>query len=184
MNSVQLHEQENEHMTELESMREIIVRMKEVQKSRGLKHGDIKRMLDSAGVNLAKSTISNLFSEGSEDRSFSYEYTVRPVARVLLGIETIEETDDEDVKAMKAILKYKIERIEELEAELNSVKVKYHEKLDRERERHQKSVDFLTHQIELKDKRMDQLLEAVFAKDKQQTELLDKILNCPCRKDW
>ncbi len=162
---------------EMTSIREIIIQIKQVQKSRNLSLGYIKQLLEKDGVHLAKSTLSNLFSDGSEDRNFDYEYTIRPVANALLDIETIEEDDDLDTKAMKAILKYKIERIEELEAALNREKVKYHEKLDRERERHQKSIDFLTHQIELKDKRMDQLLESVFSKDKLHQEMLSKILS-------
>ena len=97
--------------------------------------------------------------------------------------ETIEDDDNMDTKAMKALLKYKIRRIEDLEAEnkdlkaaLAEEKVKYHEKLDKEREQHQKSVDFLKNQIDLKDKRMDQLLEAVFKKDALYNDLLGQVL--------
>jgi len=167
---------------EMTSMKEIIFQIKEVQKSRGLTLGEIQRLLDEKGVHLAKSTLSNLFSEGAEDKNFDYEYTIRPVANALLDIETIEDTDDMDVKVMKAILKYKIERIEELEAELSNIKLKNHEKLEKEREQSRRSIDFLKDQIRLKDIRMDQLLEAVFKKDEQQRDLLEKILSCPCRQ--
>lgn len=83
---------------------------------------------------------------------------------------------------MKTLLKYKIDRIEELEKQLAEEKVKHHEKIDREREQYSKRIDFLLNQIALKDKRMDQLLEAVFKKDVQHKELLDVILACPARK--
>jgi predicted RNase H-like nuclease (RuvC/YqgF family) len=90
---------------------------------------------------------------------------------------------------MKSLLKYKIERIEELEKQvehlesaLDKEKVKYHEKLDKEREQFQRSIDFLKEQISLKDKRMDMLLDAVFTKDVQHKELLEVILSCPARK--
>ena len=88
-------------------------------------------------------------------------------------------------KPMKLLLKYKIQRIEELErqvVELSAArdheKVRYHEKLDKERERSNRSIEFLKEQIALKDKRMDQLLEAVFTKDKQHAELLTRLIQC------
>jgi ATP-dependent Lon protease len=94
-------------------------------------------------------------------------------------IETEEETDDLDTKALKAILKYKIQRIEELESQvehlqsaLNEEKVKSHEKLDSERERFNRSIDFLKEQVAYKDKRMDMLLEWVNEKDKILNDIL------------
>ena len=62
-------------------------------------------------------------------------------------------------------------------------KVKSHEKLDKERERFNRSIDFLKEQVSLKDKRMDLLLEAVFAKDQQHKEMLAKLLNCSTCKN-
>ena len=169
--------------------KDIIVKLKEVREEKQLSYGDILNMMEANGDYLAKSTLSRVFAEGSEELSFKYEETIRPIANALLDIENIEDTDGMDVKAMKSLLKYKIERIEELEkqlakaeAALDKEKVKYHEKLDKEREHHQRSIDFLKEQISLKDKRMDQLLEAVFQKDVQQKELLQKILDCPCKK--
>ena len=89
---------------------------------------------------------------------------------------------------MKSILKFKIERISELEHQIEHLelalaeeKVKYHERLDAEREQYSKRIEFLISQIDLKDKRMDQLLNAVFTKDAQHKELLDTILSCPAR---
>ena len=60
--------------------------------------------------------------------------------------------------------------------------MKYHEKLEQEREQYYKRIDFLKDQVSLKDKRMDQLLEAVFQKDAQHKELLELILTCPARQ--
>lgn len=114
-----------------------------------------------------------------------YEDTIRPIAKALLDIENLEETDDLDTKALKALLKYKIARIEELEqqvehleAALDKEKLKYHEKLDKEREQSRRSIEFLKEQVSLKDKRMDLLLDAVFEKDLQHKEMLTKLLKC------
>lgn len=165
--------------------KDIILKLKEVRDERGLSYNDILSLMEKNGDYLAKSTISRVFGEGSEDLSFRYEETLRPIANALLDIETIEDSDNMDVQAMKSLLKYKIQviedkekRISELETALANEKVKRHEKMDAEREHYTKRIAFLMEQISLKDKRMDQLLEAVFTKDKQYAELLERVLVC------
>lgn len=149
--------------------RDIIIKLKEVREEKGFSYSDILNLMEQNGEYLSKSTISRVFADGSEDLSFRYEETIRPIANALLDIETIEDTDNMDIQAMKLLLKYKIQRIEELErqvehleAQLDREKVKSHEKLEKERERFNRSVDFLKEQISLKDKRMDLLLDEVF----------------------
>lgn len=163
--------------------KDIIIKLKEVRDEKGLSYGDILDLMEKNNDFLSKSTISRVFSEGSENQSFRYEETIRPIARAILDIETIEDDDTMDIKAMKSLLKYKIERIEELERQiehlesaLDKEKIKYHEKLDKEREQSRRSIEFLKEQVMLKDKRMDQLLDAVFEKDRQHKELLTSIL--------
>lgn len=152
--------------------KDVILKLKEVREEKGLSYNDILELMEKNGEYLSKSTLSRVFAEGSEEIKFRYEDTIRPIANALLDIETIEETDGMDIRAMKSLLKYKIERIEELErqvehleAALNKEKLKYHEKLDKEREQSRRSIEFLKEQISLKDKRMDQLLDAVFSKN-------------------
>ena len=172
-----------------DAAKNLILKLKDVRAKKGLTFQDIMDMMERNGDYIAKSTLSRVFAEGSEELHFRYEETIRPIANALLDIEHIEETDTMDVQAMKTLLKYKIERIEELErqnakleAQLDKEKVKYHEKLEKEREQSRRSIEFLKEQISLKDKRMDQLLEAVFAKDKEQKLLMDHIVNCPYRE--
>ena len=122
-----------------------------------------------------------MFSEDSETDRFSYEDTIRPVAKVLLDFETIEETDTDDVKTLKSLLKLKMARINELEVELAQAESKYRNKIDAERERYNKSIDFLKEQVAYKDKRMDFLLDSVRSKDELHNRMLEQILTCPCR---
>lgn len=155
--------------------RDVIVKLKDIREEKSLSLGDIMELIERNGEFVSKTTLSRVFADGSEEMSFRYEETLRPIANALLDIETIEEDDDLDTQALKIMLQYKAEKIRELELELNNEKLKHHEKLERERERSQRSIEFLKEQITLKDKRMDQLLEAVFEKDKQQKELLEKM---------
>ena len=171
--------------------KDIIIKLKEVRDEKGLSFTDILKLMEQNGDYLAKSTLSKVFSEGSEDLSFRYEETIRPIAKALLDIETEEEGDDTDIKAMKSLLKYKIQRIEELEKQIEQLntlidkqKIQFNEKMDSEREAWGRSIEFLKEQVAYKDKRMDLLLEAVTLKDARYDELLNLVITCPCRKAY
>lgn len=169
--------------------KDVILKLKEVKEEKNLSFDGILALMEQNGDFVSKSTLSRVFADRSEENSFRYEETIRPIANALLDIETEEETDDLDTKALKSLLKYKIQRIEELEQQIEQLesaldkeKIKHHEKLDEERDRFNRSIDFLKEQIAYKDKRMDMLLDAVFKKDKQHEEMLEKLLNCSsCR---
>ena len=162
--------------------KEVILKLKEVREEKGLSYGDILDLMEKNGDYLSKSTLSRVFAEGSEDIKFRYEDTIRPIANALLDIETIDEDDELDVKAMKSLLKLKMQRIEELERQIEKDKIKSHEKLEKERDQFQKSIEFLKEQLAYKDKRMDEFMESVKEKDKQLAGLTNHILNCPYRK--
>lgn len=164
---------------DLVSSAEIITRLKQKREENDYSYADIRNLIVQNGdYPPSPSTLSRLFSEGSENERFSYEDTIRPLAKALLDIETIEETDTDDVKTLKALLKLKMNRIVELEADLAKAENRFNEKLDRERERFNASIDFLKEQVAYKDKRMDLLLEAVHEKDSLHREMLEKVLRC------
>jgi hypothetical protein len=163
--------------------KELIMKLKEVKEERGLSLNEIVGMVEKNGDYVSRSSIQRVFSEGSEMQSFRYEETIRPIAKALLDMEEIEETDSMDTQAMKALLKYKIQRIEDLEHQIEQLelslskeKVRYHEKLDKERERFNNSIEFLKRQVAMKDRRMDILLDSIQVKDAKINELVDRLL--------
>ena len=165
--------------------KDIIIKLKEVREEKGYSLTDVANLMEKNNDFISKSTLSRLFADGSEDIAFRYEATIRPVAKALLDIETIEDTDNMDVRAMKSLLKYKIDRItelenqvKELESQLDKQKIKANDKLEKERQDFQKSIEFLKEQVSLKDKRMDFLLNAVQEKDALHNEMLERILRC------
>lgn len=162
--------------------RDLIIKLKAVRDEKELSYNDILTLVEKNGDCVSRSSIQRVFADGSEDTSFRYEDTIRPIANALLDIETIEDTDDMDIQAMKVLLQYKIQRIEELEQQLDKEKIKYHEKLEKEREQSRRSIEFLKEQISYKDKRMDLLLQSVEKKDKRFDELIEHIMNCPFKK--
>lgn len=165
------------------NIKEIIIELKKVREEKGLSYNDILDLMEENGDYLSKSTLSRVFADGSEEVSFRFNETIKPIANALLDIEELEKNDNAEVRALKSLLLYKADRIEELERKIEQMelafaeeKIKNHDKLDKERERFNRSIDFLKNQIDLKDKRMDMLLEAVFEKDAHHKELLDVIL--------
>lgn len=166
----------------MENTKQIITKLKQVRDEKGLSLNEIVLLVEKNGDYVSRSTVQRVFSDGSEDISFRYEDSIRPIANALLDIETIEDTDSMDIQAMKVLLKYKIDRIKELEQQLDREKIKHHEKLDKEREQSRKSIEFLKEQVAYKDKRMDLLLESIKEKDTRYDTLLKHILECPFRK--
>ena len=128
--------------------KEIILKLKQTRQEKNLSLDDIVSL---TGDNLSKTTVQRVFADGSENSSFRYNDTIRPLVKALLDVEEFEETDDMDTKALKSLLKLKIQRIEELEKQISDLRVmiseeknKSHEKIEKERlqfERHIKLLD-------------------------------------------
>lgn len=158
--------------------RELILKLKEVQKE---KHLSVNDILNMTGNMISATTIRRvIFTEGSENTSFRYEDTIRPLVKALLDVDTIEDSDDMDTKALKSLLKLKIQRIEELEKQIAEEKIKNHEKIEKERAQYERHIKLLEEQIAKKDARMDEMKAQFIRKDDEYMKLVDKLLNCHC----
>lgn len=142
---------------------DLIQRMKAIKEEQHLSPQDISRMLDAAGYHVSENSIRKVFAEGSENKTFRFHDTLQPISRVLLGIYG-SETDDSEVEGLKAAIRVKDELITKLEHELARTKT---EAGDR--------VDFLRHQIALKDERIDRLMTRVDQVLASNTELLTQL---------
>lgn len=179
-----------------QSQRQLIIKLNEVKDEKGLTIDKIMALIEKNGDFVSRTTVARVFQNGAESKNFRYDDTLRPIAKALLDMETIEDDDELDVKALKALMKYKGQRIEELErkiakleeeietikenaqAELEKQKAKMeaavaneknkvHDKLDKQREEMQKTIDILSEQMAFKDKRMDQLMASNDLKDQR-----------------
>lgn len=168
----------------------LIIQLKQVREEKNLSYADINDLIEkSGGYPLAKSTLSRLFAEGSEDESFKYEETLRPVAIALFDVNDNEEEDSKDVRVLKSMIQLNTQTInnnkqliERIEAAHASEMLNIHEKIEQERERWEDHISFLKQQIVLKDELIKSYSEAVKLKDSQYQTLLDTIMSCPCRK--
>ena len=86
--------------------RELILKLKNAKKEKNLSINDIVSLTRNY---LSKTTVQRVFAEGSENMSFRYDDTIRPLVKALLDVDTIEDSDDMDTKALKSLLKLKIQ---------------------------------------------------------------------------
>ena len=152
--------------------REIILKLKEARNEKNLSLNDI---VDLTNNMISKTTIQRVFADGSENTSFRYDDTIRPLVKVLLDMD-VEESDDMDTKAMKSLLKLKIQRIEELEKQIAEEKIKSLEKIEKEREQYERHIKLLEKQIAIKDNRMEEMKAQFIRKDEEYMKLVNKLL--------
>ncbi len=67
--------------------KEVIRKLKKAKIEKNISYDKILRLLEEKNHFLSKSTLSRVFSDGSEDKTFNLEYTLRPLASVLLDEE-------------------------------------------------------------------------------------------------
>ena len=149
---------------------DLILRMKAIKEEQHLSPQDILRMLDAAGYHVSENSIRKVFADGSENQNFRFHDTIQPISRVLLGIYG-SDTEDSEVEGLKAAIRVKDELITKLERELALTKT---DSSDR--------IEYLKHQIELKDERIDRLMSRVDAFMEQLRILAARCDHCPAHK--
>ena len=151
---------------------ELVTQIRKAVTERELSINDIISLMKEKGeYPVAPATISRLLSGDEGEANYDYLKTVIPVYNTLFDIDDVPG-DNEQITAMKVMLEYKKECIEDLKAQLENQKVEYLEKLEKEREYFQTIMDFRNNQISLKDERITQLMNEV-------EKLIDHVVNCP-----
>jgi hypothetical protein len=167
--------------------KEIILALKKVYEEKNLSIDKALALVDEKEGKgaVSRSTIQRIFAKGSEDdpASFRYETTLKPICNALLDIDTIETEDDSDKRAYKTLLKLKRDIIDELQKSNEQVKIDYAEKLQEETEKFQKSLEFIKHQVELKDQRIDALMSLTTELMTTNNKLVTQLMECPLRKE-
>ena len=160
--------------------RDVILALKHVKKEKKLSLDKIHYLMvqQDPSTAVSKTTLSRIFSKGSEEQIFRYETTLRPIANALLDIETIETDDDLDTQAYKSILKLKKDIIEEFEE-----KLKDYEDLKLQLSHYQQTLELLHEQIKFKDSRIDKLLSSNERLTVVNDRLTERLISCPCRKE-
>jgi len=129
-----------------ERKRDLILQLKQYREEHGF---SLKRIVDivceyaeqnNTDDYVSLSTVKRVFRDGSENEdSFNFDLTIRPIAAALLGAESVSpKAHDKELSI--SLLRYKNERIQQLEKQLAE-----------ERENANRRVEFLKEQIAIKD---------------------------------
>lgn len=142
---------------------DLIHQLKAIREEQGLSIQQIYDMLEAANYHVSLNSIKKVFSEGSENEHFRFHDTLQPISRVLLGIYGSDKGNSE-IDALHAAIRVKDELIEQREREILAAE-----------EDARRRIDYLKHQIELKDQRIDRLLARVDMLTEQTQILIDKL---------
>lgn len=149
---------------------DLILRLKEIKEEQHLTPQRICDMLDAANEHVSLTTVKKVFAEGSENQHFRYHDTIQPISRVLLALYP-DDSGISEIDALHAAIRVKDELIEKRERELLEARTEY-----------AKRMDFMLHQISLKDQRIDTLMDRVTVLLTQLQKLLDKCDDCPVKR--
>lgn len=145
-----------------QKIREIIEQLKEIRKAKGLTIQRIFEMVQETGEYVSPATIKRIFAEGSEERNFRYEDSIKPIMIALVGKDIVEPPEghtmsiaEQEANALRAVAALKEDMIQELKDENKRIKedldvrLKY---VKDESDRKTQHIADLTRQTEKKDK--------------------------------
>jgi hypothetical protein len=141
---------------------DLVLNLKRVQREHHLSPQDVYEQLEAAGKHVCINTIKKIFADGSENEHFRYRDTIEPIADVFKAL--YGNIDDAETDVIIADLAVKDELIARRERELEEL-----------REDSRRRIEYLKHQIELKDQRIDRLMSRVDVLLAQIQNLLDKL---------
>ena len=75
-----------------EQIRELILKLKAIKEEKGLTNQDIFDLVIANKDSVSQSSISRMFKEGGENRSYNYRATVQPISKAMLGLIKNEKT--------------------------------------------------------------------------------------------
>jgi len=100
-------------MVQVEKTREVIKALKKVRADNGYSLQRIQDMVLESGGNVSLTTIQKVFADGSEDKNFRYQDTIKPIAAAMLDINTeaVVAEENSEIATLKAIILAKDEAI-------------------------------------------------------------------------
>ena len=101
----------------------VLNRLKQARKTKGMSYQDVVDGTEEIGLGVSLTTVKRVFAADSTAEDFRWDTTLRPIARVILGMDSDEEpqTLEEaraDVSGLNAVVDYKDALIRRIESEL------------------------------------------------------------------
>lgn len=154
-------------MTKQERIKETVLQLKQIKAERELTCAEIHEMLIDAKEDLSLSSVKRVFADGSENGSFNFKKTLRPILRVMLSLksETTDENrpSDTEIDTLKNVILLKGTMIDELTEANKKLESLLQAETERYHECHQNLIAFrdqihsLNEQIKRKDDYINRL---------------------------
>lgn len=131
---------------------EVLRQLKTARKTKGLSYQSIVDGTEELGMAVSLSSVRRVFAEDSDADDFRWDTTLRPIARVVLGMDSDEEPQTmEEAKAevvgLTAVVDYKEAMIQKLEAELERARGEHKRELDSHEAAEARKVAYLQEEI-------------------------------------
>lgn len=167
-------EQELSFMIEFD-MRSDILEIKAKVEERRLKPKQIMVLLEKAGEFSSESSIRRVLKPGSEDKTFNYDLSIRPLKKVLCGDGDLAEIDSITAQAriegLEAVCTRQEELIEVLRDQIAQIK-QDHARICAQ---YEDAIALCKEQIAIKDTRMERKDGWIESQRKQNMELTEKV---------
>lgn len=145
-------------------MQNIMPKLREAKEVKHLSYQDIADITEENGEAVSLATIKRFFAKESDQTTFRYNQTTRPIIRAVLGMDEATEEPTADprqaeeyyatIEAMKAVIDYKhqqlterFEEVERLKAEMQANKEHYQAEIDALKKDAQLKIEHLKDQI-------------------------------------
>lgn len=112
--------------------KQVIKQLKKIREEKGYTCQTICDMVEKSGSYVSLSSVKRVFAEGSEDQSFRYNETIKPIVIALLDInepqseQDITSTEQDTISTLKAVISIKEQlqqqAVEEYEKKLTYIK--------------------------------------------------------------
>lgn len=133
-----------------EQTRELILKLKAIKEEKGLTNQDILDLVEANKDSVSPSSISRMFKEGGENRSYNFRATLQPISKAVLSViekEKVANMDDNILQAQLDALR--------LENQLNEGVIR---NLQNELDVERRKVQHLQNEVERYGKMLDKLM--------------------------
>ena len=138
----------------------VLQQLKAARKTKGMSYQDVADGTEQIGLAVSLSTVKRVFAADSTADAFRWDTTLRPIARVVLGMDSDEEpqTLEEarvEVSGLTAVVDYKDALIKKLEADLERAHSGHSNTMASQAESESRKIAYLREEIALARKERD-----------------------------
>ena len=163
-------------------MQNIMPKLREAKEVKHLSYQDIADITEENGEAVSLATIKRFFAKESDQTTFRYNQTTRPIIRAVLGMDEATEEPTADpkqaeeyyatIEAMKAVIDYKHQQLTEKAEEVDRLKAE----LCALKESHQKQLDAITEAERIKIAHLKEQIAYLRSVNDRNAKVIERLL--------